>query len=139
MLSSPVENQLVPVNLFFLYISPLKSLNLALIPGAKLDAHRGTWTGCLNICAQMGNLSIWKTVTQKHSHRVIVLAPSIHFSFNTDESNKKLLTETFYLKVSEFLITFISVNWITPHLYMSRSAIQRIDDFCADQSQSYYL
>ena len=28
------------------YISPLKSLNLALVPGAKLDAHRGTWTEC---------------------------------------------------------------------------------------------
>ena len=23
-------------------------MNLALIPGGKLDAHRGTWTGCSN-------------------------------------------------------------------------------------------
>ena len=32
----------------FFYISPLKSLNLVLIPGAKLDGHRGTWTGCFS-------------------------------------------------------------------------------------------
>ena len=36
-----MENQLTPVNL----ISPLNSLNLVLIPGAKLDDHRGTSTG----------------------------------------------------------------------------------------------
>ena len=30
----------------FFYASPLNSLNLVLIPGAKLDGHRGTWTGC---------------------------------------------------------------------------------------------
>ena len=33
--------------LSFSYISPLKSLNLILIPGAKLDGHGCTWTGCL--------------------------------------------------------------------------------------------
>ena len=32
----------------FFNISPLKSLNLVLIPGVKLDGHRGTWTGCIN-------------------------------------------------------------------------------------------
>ena len=31
----------------FFYISPLKSLNLVLIPGAKLDGQRGTWAGSL--------------------------------------------------------------------------------------------
>ena len=31
---------------FFFYISPLKFLDLVLIPGVKLDGHRGTWTGC---------------------------------------------------------------------------------------------
>ena len=30
-----------------LFISPLKSLNLVLMPGAKLDGHRDTWTGCI--------------------------------------------------------------------------------------------
>ena len=40
--SSPVENQLVSVNLIFFYISPLKSSNLVLIPGAKLDGHLDT-------------------------------------------------------------------------------------------------
>ena len=44
LLSSLVENQQVPVSLFF-YISPLNSLNLVLIPGAKFDGHRGTWIG----------------------------------------------------------------------------------------------
>ena len=43
-----MENQLAPLDFFFFYcISPLKYLNLVLIPGAKLDGHRGTWTGCL--------------------------------------------------------------------------------------------
>ena len=32
----------------FLYISLLNFLNLVLIPGAKLDDHWGTWTGCIN-------------------------------------------------------------------------------------------
>ena len=44
----PVENELAPVNFIILYISPLKSSNLVLIPGAKLIGHRGTWTGCLH-------------------------------------------------------------------------------------------
>ena len=30
----------------FLHISPLKSLNLVLIPGVTLGGHWGTWTGC---------------------------------------------------------------------------------------------
>ena len=41
-----MENKLAPVNLIFIYVSPLKSLNLVLIPGAKLDGNRSTWTGC---------------------------------------------------------------------------------------------
>ena len=32
----------------FLNISPLNSLNLVLIPRAKLDGHRGTWTASEN-------------------------------------------------------------------------------------------
>ena len=42
-----MENQLALVNLIFLYISPLKSLNLVLGVGTKLDGHRGTWAGCI--------------------------------------------------------------------------------------------
>ena len=42
----PDEKSTGPCELNFFYISPLKSLNLALIPGVKLDAHGGTWTGC---------------------------------------------------------------------------------------------
>ena len=34
---------------FFFCISKVKYLNLLLIPGAKLNDHRGTWTGCLGI------------------------------------------------------------------------------------------
>ena len=37
-----------PSEFNFFNISPLESLNLVLIPGVKLDGHRGTWTGCLN-------------------------------------------------------------------------------------------
>ena len=35
-----------PSNFDFVYISRLKCLNLVLIPGARLDDHRGTWTVC---------------------------------------------------------------------------------------------
>ena len=31
------------------YISPLKFLNLILIPGAKLDGHKGIWTGFFHV------------------------------------------------------------------------------------------
>ena len=41
----------------FFQISPLISLNLALIPGAKLDAHRGTWTGCTKSSLEFGETS----------------------------------------------------------------------------------
>ena len=36
-----------PSEFIFFYISPLKSLNLVLSPGAKSGGHRGTWAGCL--------------------------------------------------------------------------------------------
>ena len=44
LLSSPVENQQVPVSLFFLYF-PTEFFEFSLIPGAKFDGHRGTWIG----------------------------------------------------------------------------------------------
>ena len=56
-----MENQLAPVNLIFFHISPLKSLNLALILGAKMDAHRGTWTGCKKVL-QLPSLSIFELI-----------------------------------------------------------------------------
>ena len=34
-----------PDDFKFFHISPLNALNLALILGAKLDGHRGTWSG----------------------------------------------------------------------------------------------
>ena len=37
----------IPSELNFFHISLLKSLNIVLIPGAKLDGHRGIWTGCV--------------------------------------------------------------------------------------------
>ena len=45
----PREKSTDPGEFNFSYVSPLKSLNLVLIPGAKLDGHRSTWTGSLNI------------------------------------------------------------------------------------------
>ena len=48
MLSSPMKNRLTPMNLIF-FISQLKSLNLFLIPGVKLDGQWGTWTGCSDL------------------------------------------------------------------------------------------
>ena len=32
---------------FFLYF-PIDIFDIALIPGANLDGHRGTWTGCID-------------------------------------------------------------------------------------------
>ena len=40
MVSSPIENQLIRVNVIFFQIFPLKYLNLVLIPGAKLNDRR---------------------------------------------------------------------------------------------------
>ena len=34
-----------PGEFHFFYIFSLKSLNLLLIPGTKLDSHQSTWTG----------------------------------------------------------------------------------------------
>ena len=42
------EKSTGPGEFNFIYISPLKSLHLVLIPRAKLDDHRGSWTGCLH-------------------------------------------------------------------------------------------
>ena len=43
----PGEKSTEPGEFNFFYIFPLKSLNLVLIPGAKLDGQLDTWTGCL--------------------------------------------------------------------------------------------
>ena len=43
----PSGESIYPGEFSFFYISPLKSLNLVLIPGAKLDGQRGTWAGSL--------------------------------------------------------------------------------------------
>ena len=37
-----------PSEICFFDFSPLNSLNLVLIPGAKSNGHRDTWTGCVN-------------------------------------------------------------------------------------------
>ena len=47
----PGRKSTFPSEFNFSYISPLNSLNLVLIPGAKLDGHRGTWTGCIELHA----------------------------------------------------------------------------------------
>ena len=41
----PGEKSTGPGELNFLIMSPLNSLNLVLIRGAKFDGHRRTWTG----------------------------------------------------------------------------------------------
>ena len=43
-----MKNRLTPMNLIF-FISQLKSLNLFLIPGVKLDGQWGTSTGCSDL------------------------------------------------------------------------------------------
>ena len=43
------EKSIGLVNLIFSYISPLKSLNLVLNLGVKLDGQRDTWQGVQNM------------------------------------------------------------------------------------------
>ena len=43
----PSGESIYPGEFNFFYVSPLKSLNLVLIPGANLDGQRGTWAGSL--------------------------------------------------------------------------------------------
>ena len=43
----PIEKSTGSGEFNFFKLTPLKSLSLVLIPGAKLDGHRGTWTGCI--------------------------------------------------------------------------------------------
>ena len=63
LLGSAAENQQGSMNFFF-DISPLKSLNLVLMPGAKLDGYRGTWAGCFSSCKCFNGFTI------KSSNRV---------------------------------------------------------------------
>ena len=37
-----------PTEILFFNISPLNSLNLVLVPGAKSNGHRGSWTACVS-------------------------------------------------------------------------------------------
>ena len=57
LLGSAAENQQGSMNFFF-DISPLKSLNLVLMPGAKLDGYRGTWAGCFSSCKCFNGFTI---------------------------------------------------------------------------------
>ena len=45
----PGSQSIDPSEFNISYISSLQSLNLVLIACAKLNDHRGTWTGCLKI------------------------------------------------------------------------------------------
>ena len=56
LLSSLVEIQMTAMNIPFCS-SPLKFLNFILIPGAKLDGHRGSWTGCLTEIKESTNIA----------------------------------------------------------------------------------
>ena len=55
-----MENQLTPVNFFYIYISPLKSLNFVLTLGAKFDGHRDT----LAVCKDGGGNTIYKFISE---------------------------------------------------------------------------
>ena len=91
----PEENQLAPVNLIFFYISSLKSLNLALIPGAKLDAYRCTWTGCSNqtkLCAGQPFSIYQQTLSNAIVHRTRF--HNKYLKIKTDGSKRKNVYKT---------------------------------------------
>ena len=90
---------------FFFNISRLKSLNLVLMPGAKLDGYRGTWAGCFNSCkcfndftikrskrvqcfSYPGELQYWFVFAMSESYwnfNFIEQIPSSHWSFTIYE------------------------------------------------------
>ena len=84
---------------FFFNISRLKSLNLVLMPGAKLDGYRGTWAGCFNdftikrskrvqCFSYPGELQYWSVFAMGESYwnfNFIEQIPSSHWSFTIYE------------------------------------------------------
>ena len=104
LLGSAAENQQGSMNFFF-YISPLKSLNLVLMPGAKLDGYRGTWAGCFSSCkcfngftiksskrvqyfSYLGELQYWFVFAMGESYwnfNFIEQVPSFEWSFTIYE------------------------------------------------------
>ena len=90
---------------FFFDISPLKSLNLVLMPGAKLDGYRGTWAGCFSSCkcfngftiksskrvqyfSYLGELQYWLVFAMGESYwnfNFIEQVPSFEWSFTIYE------------------------------------------------------
>ena len=104
LLGSAAENQQGSMNFFF-DISPLKSLNLVLMPGAKLDGYRGTWAGCFSSCkcfngftiksskrvqyfSHLGELQYWFVFAMGESYwnfNFIEQVPSFEWSFTIYE------------------------------------------------------
>ena len=104
LLGSAAENQQGSMNFFF-DISPLKSLNLVLMPGAKLDGYRGTWAGCFSSCkcfngftiksskrvqyfSYLGELQYWLVFAMGESYwnfNFIEQVPSFEWSFTIYE------------------------------------------------------
>ena len=104
LLGSAAENQQGSMNFFF-DISPLKSLNLVLMPGAKLDGYRGTWAGCFSSCkcfngftiksskrvqyfSYLGELQYWFVFAMGESYwnfNFIEQVPSFEWSFTIYE------------------------------------------------------
>ena len=104
LLGSAAENQQGSMNFFF-DISPLKSLNLFLMPGAKLDGYRGTWAGCFSSCkcfngftiksskrvqyfSYLGELQYWLVFAMGESYwnfNFIEQVPSFEWSFTIYE------------------------------------------------------
>ena len=98
-----MESQLAPVNLIFLNISPLKSLNLVWIPGVKLDSHWGTWTG-----------SFWKHVL------LIVPKPLWYLSKPGSPATCNPLYwvtlskfSSWYLRTGFLKFSFVNATWIS--------------------------
>ena len=104
LLGSAAENQQGSMNFFF-DISPLKSLNLVLMPGAKLDGYWGTWGGCFSSCkcfngftiksskrvqyfSYLGELQYWLVFAMGESYwnfNFIEQVPSFEWSFTIYE------------------------------------------------------
>ena len=95
-----------PQWIYFLYFSSLKSLNLVLIPGAKLGGHRGTWTGCFK------------------GHIWMAASGLLSYSF-VQYKKKRVLTKK---TMSKFLSHFKFSLLRTSIIFLSGNSIARIKE-----------
>ena len=106
LLTSLVETRRTPINLVFFYISPLRSLNLVLIPDAKLDGHRGTWTGCAIVLFN----KIFRLIQPFLSDLIYWKGPKHAKNFSSKVRHWRCNTPKKLYQCDEFLLTLMCLR-----------------------------